>query len=229
MSIDAVDRLQPHRGHRSVRQGRVKVAELAVELDVSEMTIRRDLDLLAEEGWSSGSGVARWPSGPSRSPNGSAATPGPRTASPSSWSTWSATAAPIGIDASTTLQRLAGHLGDVRELTVVTNGPDTFPALQDAPGGHRPADRRPARRPDRQPGRAAGHAGRRTRCCCAGCSCRPPASTPTHGTSEATLEEAEVKLALADVAAEVVLAVDSSKLGQRARPGPCPRTGSTSW
>jgi DeoR/GlpR family transcriptional regulator of sugar metabolism len=39
---------------------------------------------------------------------------------------------------------------------------------------------------------------------------------PAHGTSEATLEDAEVKLALADVAAEVVVAVDSSKLGQRA-------------
>ena len=39
---------------------------------------------------------------------------------------------------------------------------------------------------------------------------------PRHGTSEATLEEAEVKLALADVAAEVVVAVDSSKLDQRA-------------
>jgi DeoR family fructose operon transcriptional repressor len=39
---------------------------------------------------------------------------------------------------------------------------------------------------------------------------------PEHGTSEATLEEAEVKLALADVAAEVVVAIDSSKLGQRA-------------
>jgi DeoR family fructose operon transcriptional repressor len=39
---------------------------------------------------------------------------------------------------------------------------------------------------------------------------------PRHGTSEATLEEAEVKLALADVAAEVVVAVDASELGQRA-------------
>jgi DeoR family transcriptional regulator, fructose operon transcriptional repressor len=39
---------------------------------------------------------------------------------------------------------------------------------------------------------------------------------PDQGTSEATLEDAEVKLALADVAAEVVVAVDSSKLDQRA-------------
>ena len=39
---------------------------------------------------------------------------------------------------------------------------------------------------------------------------------PEHGSSEATLEEADVKIALADVSAEVVLAVDSTKLGQRA-------------
>jgi DeoR family fructose operon transcriptional repressor len=37
-----------------------------------------------------------------------------------------------------------------------------------------------------------------------------------HGTSEATLEEAEVKLAFADVSAEIIVAADSSKLGQRA-------------
>jgi len=39
---------------------------------------------------------------------------------------------------------------------------------------------------------------------------------PLHGTSENTLEDAEVKLAMADVAAEVVVAVDASKLGHRA-------------
>ena len=36
------------------------------------------------------------------------------------------------------------------------------------------------------------------------------------GASEATLEEAEVKIALAGSASEVVLAVDASKLGHRA-------------
>ena len=40
----------------------------------------------------------------------------------------------IGIDASSTLQRLAARLGQARDLTVLTNGPDTFRALQDHPG-----------------------------------------------------------------------------------------------
>lgn len=37
---------------------------------------------------------------------------------------------------------------------------------------------------------------------------------PLHGTTEVTLEEAEVKLAMAEAAAEIVIAVDSTKLGQ---------------
>ena len=41
---------------------------------------------------------------------------------------------------------------------------------------------------------------------------------PDVGASEATLEEAEVKIALASSASEVVLAVDASKLGHRAQP-----------
>ena len=49
MSIEAVDRLEQIE-QRVRTAGRVKVTELAVELDVSEMTIRRDLDVLAEQG-----------------------------------------------------------------------------------------------------------------------------------------------------------------------------------
>jgi DeoR family fructose operon transcriptional repressor len=37
-----------------------------------------------------------------------------------------------------------------------------------------------------------------------------------HGTSESTLDESEVKLAMAEVSSDIVVAVDSSKLGQRA-------------
>jgi DeoR family fructose operon transcriptional repressor len=39
---------------------------------------------------------------------------------------------------------------------------------------------------------------------------------PEHGTTEATLEEADVKLALADASTRIVVAVDHTKLGQRA-------------
>ena len=40
----------------------------------------------------------------------------------------------IGIDASSTLQRLAARLAPARDLTVLTNGLDTFRALQEHPG-----------------------------------------------------------------------------------------------
>ena len=49
MSIEAVDRLEQIE-QRVRSAGRVKVTELAVELAVSEMTIRRDLDVLADQG-----------------------------------------------------------------------------------------------------------------------------------------------------------------------------------
>ena len=38
------------------------------------------------------------------------------------------------MDASTTIQRLARRLKDVSNLTVLTNGPDTFFALQEING-----------------------------------------------------------------------------------------------
>jgi DeoR family fructose operon transcriptional repressor len=121
----------------------------------------------------------------------------------------------IGIDASSTLQRLTGHLGDVRDLTVVTNGPDTFDALQGRPGLTALLT---GGQLDTRTGSLVGPIAAR--------SARSlllrrlfvsaAALDPAHGTSETTLEDAETKLALADVAAEVVVAVDSSKLGHRA-------------
>ena len=59
---------------------------------------------------------------------------------------------------------------------------------------------------------------RHTTSCCGGCSCRPPPCTWRTARRRPRSRTPEVKLALADVAAEVVVAVDSSKLGQRAPP-----------
>ena len=39
----------------------------------------------------------------------------------------------IGLDASSTMQRLATRLGRVRDLTVVTNGPDSFRVFTSTP------------------------------------------------------------------------------------------------
>jgi DeoR/GlpR family transcriptional regulator of sugar metabolism len=49
MNLDALDRHDMIKT-RVQSQGRVKIADLAAELDVSEMTIRRDLEVLAEKG-----------------------------------------------------------------------------------------------------------------------------------------------------------------------------------
>ena len=113
------------------------------------------------------------------------------------------------------MQRLAGHLGELRELTVVTNGPDTFFALQSAPGV---TPLLTGGQLDSRTGSLVGPLATRTarEVLLRRLFVSAAALHPQHGTSEASLEEAEVKLALADVAAEVVVAVDSSKLGQSA-------------
>jgi DeoR family fructose operon transcriptional repressor len=214
VSIEAVDRLE--RIETQVRSaGRVRVAELAVELAVSEMTIRRDLDVLADQGVVRrirGGAVALGPQ-PFAERFSRHARAKDRIAAKLLDLVGDGGA--IGIDASSTLQRLAGQLGEVRELTVVTNGPDTFAALQDArgvtallTGGQR--DARTGSLVGPLATRAAHEVLLRRLFISAA------AVHPVHGTSEATLEEAEVKLAFADVAGEVILAVDASKLGQRA-------------
>ena len=214
MSIEAVDRLAQIE-HRVRVAGRVKVAELAEELEVSEMTIRRDLDLLAEQGMIQrirGGAVALGPQ-PFAQRFSRQARAKDRIAAKLADLVGDGGA--IGVDASSTLQRLAGTVGRPRELTVVTNGQDTFQALQDVPGvtvlltGGQ-LDARTGSLVGPMATRAAREVLLRRLFVSAA------ALDPRHGTSEATLEEAEVKLALADVAAEVVVAVDSSKLGQRA-------------
>jgi DeoR family fructose operon transcriptional repressor len=214
VTIDAIDRLRQIEA-RVQTTGRVKVGELASELDVSEMTIRRDLDMLAEQGV-----VQRI--------RGGAVGIGPQPFAErfthhvrakdriaGKLAVLVGDGGAIGVDASSTLQRLANHLGEVTDLTVVTNGQDTFAALQGTAGvtplltgGQLDA------RTDSLVGPLATRAAREV--LLRRLFVSAAALDPVHGTSEATLEDAEVKLALADVAGEVVVAVDSSKLGQRA-------------
>ena len=121
----------------------------------------------------------------------------------------------IGIDASSTLQRLAARLGGVRDLTVLTNGPDTFRALQEHPGitalltgGE--LDTRTGSLVGPLAARAAHDVMLRRMFVSAA------AVDPDLGSSESTLEEADVKLALGGSAAEIVLAVTAAKLAHRA-------------
>jgi DeoR family fructose operon transcriptional repressor len=121
----------------------------------------------------------------------------------------------IGIDASSTLQRLATRLNEARDLTVLTNGPDTFRALQEHAGVTSlltggALDARTGSLVGPLAARAANDVMLRRLFVSAA------AVDPELGSSESTLEEAEVKLALAGSAAEVVLAVTSAKLAHRA-------------
>jgi DeoR family fructose operon transcriptional repressor len=213
MSINAMDRLRRIEA-RVQRDGRVKVGELAATLDVSEMTIRRDLDMLAEQGVVQrirGGAVAMGPQ-PfaarfSRHVKAKDRIAGKLTALVGDGGA-------IGIDASSTLQRLAVNLGDIRDLTVVTNGQDTFAALQGTAGVTALLT---GGQLDPRTGSLVGPLATRSarEVLLRRLFVSAAALDPEQGTSEATLEDAEVKLALADVAAEVVVAVDSSKLGQR--------------
>lgn len=214
MSVDAIARLEQIRAELDA-EGHVRVGELADLLGVSEMTVRRDLDALAELG------VAH-------RVRGGAVSTAPQTFADRFTQAARAKDAiadklvrlvddgsSIGIDASTTLQRLAARLGGARSLTAVTNSLESFAAL------------------DRHPGTTAlltgGALDPRTGSLVGPLAARAASDVvvaqlfvsaagldPTLGTTEATLEEAEVKRSLAGVAGSIVLAVDSSKLGQHA-------------
>jgi DeoR/GlpR family transcriptional regulator of sugar metabolism len=214
MSVDAVERLDAIRT-RVEAEGRVKVTELATELAVSEMTIRRDLDALADEGVVQrvrGGAMAVGPQ-PFAERFGRQARAKAKIAGKLADLVGDAGA--IGLDASTTLQRLAGMLHDARDLTVLTNGPECFSALQGSAGV--------------TPLLTGGQLDRRTGSLVGPLALRSArdvllrrlfvsaaAIDPEHGTTEATLEEADVKLALADASTRIVVAVDHTKLGQRA-------------
>jgi len=214
MSIEALDRLREIEA-RVQREGRVKVGDLASAFAVSEMTIRRDLDMLAEQGVVQrirGGAVAIGPQ-PFAERFGRHVRAKDRIAAKLAGLVGDGGA--VGLDASSTVQRLAVHLGEVRDLTVVTNGQDTFAALQGKVGV---TPLLTGGQLDPRTGSLVGPLATRTahELLLRRLFVSAAALHPEHGTSEATLEDAEVKLALADVAGEVVVAVDGSKLGQRA-------------
>ncbi|MDQ3178695.1 MAG: DeoR/GlpR family DNA-binding transcription regulator [Actinomycetota bacterium] len=214
MNLESMERLDVIRRRLDV-DGRVRVMELAGELDVSEMTIRRDLDLLVDEGVAHrvrGGAIAIGPQQfAARAEQHSRA----KGRIADKLLALVGEGGAIGIDASSTLQRLATRLAPARNLTVLTNGLDTFRALQ----GHAGVtalltggalDESTDSLVGPLATRAANDVMLRRLFVSAS------ALDPQLGSSESTLPDAEVKLALANAAAEIVLAVDSSKLGHRA-------------
>ena len=196
-------------------EGRVLIGAASVVLDVSEMTIRRDLQELEATGHARrvrGGAVAVGPVAFADRRRSHARSKGRVAAKLADLVP--ATGA-IGIDASSTLLRLATTLGTRRDLTVLTNGPETFAGLQ------------------RQTGvtglLTGGSLEPRTGSLVGPLACRGASQvllsrlfvsaagvTVDLGASEACLEEAEVKRTMVRAAEHVVLAVDASKLGSRA-------------
>jgi DeoR family fructose operon transcriptional repressor len=197
------------------RDGRLEIVEAAADLGVSEMTIRRDLKELEDRG-------------ALKRVRGGALAVGPqpfadrrRTAARAKAVIAAKLAAlvpatgAVAFDASSTVMRLASSLAEARDLVVVTNGPDTFTALQGT-AGVRPVltggelEPRTGSLVGPLACRAAGQVAT------ARLFCSAAALDAALGATETCLEEAEVKRALVAATTEVVLAVDASKLDTRA-------------
>ena len=194
------------------RDGSLRLADVAVELAVSEMTVRRDLLQLESLG------VARRVRGGAvaLAPTAFADRHRAHARAKSKIAAKLVGLVPdrgaIGVDASSTVMRMSRMLEPRRELTVITNGLEAFHAVAAVPGV--------------RPVLTGGELDPRT-----GSLVGPLAAhsagqlmlrrlflssvDPRLGTGETCLEEAEVKQALARVSEDVVLAVDGSKLGAR--------------
>jgi DeoR family transcriptional regulator, fructose operon transcriptional repressor len=193
--------------------GSVTIARAAVALAVSEMTIRRDLAELEARG-------------AARRVRGGARAVGPRsfaerhhTASRAKTRIASKlgglvpSSGAVALDASSTVMRLAGKLDGARDLTVLTNGPETFGALQGLPGVTALLT---GGRFEQRTGSLVGPlAYRSATSFSADVLFASAAAVDPAGTLEPTLEEAEVKRGMAAGAGLVVLAADSSKLSAR--------------
>ncbi len=195
--------------------GSVIIADAALLLDVSEMTIRRDLDELEKRG------VARRVRGGAL-PLGAqtfAERKEKRSRAKSQIAAKLAQFIPltgtIAFDASSTVMRAAAALAGARDLTVLTNGPDTFQTLQRRAGitpiltGGQLDERTGS-----LVGAVASWSARQLTVSRFLASCALLDSEV--GSTEVVLDEADVKRAIAFGADEIVLAVDSSKLGLRA-------------
>ncbi len=195
-------------------EGSLRIGPAAAHLDVSDMTIRRDLKELEAMGLARrirGGAVAVGPLPFAERHQHRAKAKGRIAAKllplvPESGA--------IAFDASSTVMRLASTLEARRDLTIVTNGPQTFQALQGKPGiaailtgGE--LDSRTGSLVGPVACRAAGHIILNRLFISAA------ALDPDLGPSETCLEEADVKRTLEAVAGDVVLAVDATKLNTR--------------
>jgi DeoR family fructose operon transcriptional repressor len=194
--------------------GRIEIAEAAADLGVSEMTIRRDLKELEERGALQRVRGGALAVGPQAFAHRRRTAAKAKAAIAAKLAAMVPASGAVACDASSTVMRLAASLADVRDLVVVTNGPDTFSSLQGITGV--------------RPLLTGGELEPRTGSLVGPLACRAASQVATArlftsaaaldaalGATETCLEEAEVKRAMVAATSEVVLAVDSSKLDTR--------------
>jgi DeoR family fructose operon transcriptional repressor len=195
--------------------GSVTILDAAAALEVSEMTIRRDLAELEHRGVARRMRGGARAAGPQTFAERRHAAPRAKARIASKLADLVPSSGLVAFDASSTIMRLAAGLDGVRDLTVVTNGPETFGALQGTPGVTALL--------------TGGELDVRTGSLVGPVACRTAAQFAVHtffasaaavdgsaGALEATLDEAEVKRNIAKGAERVVLAVNASKLEGRA-------------
>jgi DeoR family fructose operon transcriptional repressor len=195
-------------------QGEVRLAEFSEHWAVHPMTIRRDFSHLEREGVARRvrGGLLKVGDDHFERRQAKALTAKRKIAAKLAGLVPSEAA--IGLDASTTVHLLTAEMPQATGLSVITNGLASFESLHGTPGvrtfltgGER------EERNQSLVGPIAVAAVRQF--LLARCFLSTQALDPAAGTSETTVEEAAIKLALVEVSEHVVLAVDSSKLGRR--------------
>lgn len=198
-----------------IEQGSVRIDELAPIFGVSEMTIRRDLDELESLGIARrirGGAVALGPEPFEERHRAHAREKGRIAAKLRELVPDRGT---IAFDASSTVHRFAAGLDGARDLVVFTNSIDTFQALSGKPGITATLSggtREP--RTDTLVGPLAARSVSDLLFDLFIVSAT--ALDPDVGASEASLAEADMKRTIGGASARKILAVDSSKLGNRA-------------
>lgn len=202
-------------GEQLRKHGRIEITAAAKLLDVSEMTIRRDMRELEERGELRRVRGGALGIGPVHFADRHRIQSKAKGIIAGKLLPLMPKIGAVSFDASSTIMRLASILDESRDLVVVTNGPDTFQALHTRAGLN--------------PILSGGELETRTGSLVGALACRAVGQFSTlkffasaagvdrtTGSTEVSVEEAEVKRAMAAKADEVILAVDSTKLGVHA-------------
>lgn len=197
-------------------QGAARIDELARVFGVSEMTIRRDLDELETLGVARrvrGGAIALGPE-PFAQRHRHNARAKARIAE--KLSPMLPLTGTVAFDASSTVYRLAASLDTARDLLVVTNSLDTFNVLKDRPGITTTLTG--GSQQPRTGSLVGPMAVRAAEAFVYDLFVSSAAAIDAElGSSEASMEESEVKRAFRRNASRLILAVDHSKLDNRAR------------